>query len=60
MTEMSAVPNSDNDSPPLQAGVKCEALPLGAVNASKPSPMTAAYFATVAMLVTSAARRTPR
>src|ERR1700730_3141071 len=59
MTEISAVANSDRCRPEPQAGVKCEAPPELAVKASAPNAITATYLATVANVMTAAARRTP-
>ena len=52
MMAISAVPISDRSSPPRQAGVKCEQLPLPAVNASSTSAASAPYLATVVRFIT--------
>ena len=47
MMAMSAVARSDRSSPPLQAGVKCDTVPVGAVNASRASPASEPYLSAV-------------
>ena len=59
MTGMSAVANSDRCTPVPHPVAKCGVAAVVALSASSPSAMTAVYLATVAMVMTAAARRTP-
>ena len=59
MIDMRAVVSSESRMPEPQAGAKCEALPVRAVNARRASAARAPYLATVVRFITTAALVTP-